>query len=111
MDEKASIGRNIRNIRNDLGYSQEKLAELAGLTTVHISHLETGNAKPTVSTLVKIANALNTSADSLLKDLISDDNTGHSISKELENIISDCSPAELKMITEVARTVKEVYRR
>ena len=53
--------------------------------------------------------AFNTAAD--FKDLVSDDNTGHSISKELENIIYDCSPAELKMITEIARTVKDVYRR
>lgn len=111
MDEKTSIGMNIRKIRIDRGYSQEKLAEFAGLTPVHISHLETGNTMPSVGTLVKIANALNTSTDSLLVDLISEDNTGNSISKELQIILSDCSPSELKMITEIVRTIKNTNKK
>ena len=53
------IGIKIRILRNKLNMSQEKLGELAGLSTNSISTIERGQSKPTIETLEKIANALN----------------------------------------------------
>ena len=53
------IGIKIRILRNKLNMSQEKLGELAGLSTNSISTIERGQSKPSIDTLEKIANALN----------------------------------------------------
>lgn len=53
------IGIKIRILRNKLNMSQEKLGELAGLSTNSISTIERGKSKPSIDTLEKIANALN----------------------------------------------------
>ncbi len=53
------IGIKIRILRNKLNMSQEKLGELAGLSTNSISTIERGQSKPSIDTLEKIANAIN----------------------------------------------------
>lgn len=58
MDEK-QIAKNIKKIRLDANMSQERLAELSGLTKGYISKIEKSDTAPPLSTLSKIANALN----------------------------------------------------
>ena len=48
----------IRAARKEAGFSQEKLAEKADLSTVFISRVERGKESPSVDSLVKIAPAL-----------------------------------------------------
>lgn len=38
------VGRNIREVRHSVGLTQEKLAEHAGLSINHISHVEIGSS-------------------------------------------------------------------
>ena len=52
------LGEAVRNRRNQVEFSQEKLAEKAGLSTVFISRIERGVESPSVDNLVKIAKAL-----------------------------------------------------
>ncbi len=58
MDEK-QIAKNIKKIRLDSKLSQERLAELSGLTKGYISKIEKSDKAPPFSTLNKIASALN----------------------------------------------------
>lgn len=58
MDEK-QIGKNIQKKRIQSTISQERLAELSGLTKGYISKIEKSDKAPPLSTLSKIANALN----------------------------------------------------
>ena len=55
------IGNRIRQHRNHLGLSQEKLALNAGLTVSFLGDIERGQKKPTVESLEKILNALHIS--------------------------------------------------
>lgn len=51
----------IKEVRKSQGITQEKLAELSGVSRGTIAALESGSAKSTTTkTLVKIAEALNT---------------------------------------------------
>ena len=59
MDEK-QITKNIKKIRLKKNLSQEKLASLSGLTKGYISKIEKSDRSPPLSTLSKIANALDT---------------------------------------------------
>jgi len=52
------LGEAIRSERKEAGFSQEKLAEKADLSTVFISRIERGVESPSVDNLVKIARAL-----------------------------------------------------
>ena len=57
------LGDNIRNYREQRGFTQEKLAELSNISEKHLSKI---NIK--IDTLVNIADALGTSVDKLLLD-------------------------------------------
>lgn len=61
------LGAAIRTNRKNLEFSQEKLAERAGLSTVFISRVERGVESPSVDSLVKIAKALGVSTRDLVK--------------------------------------------
>lgn len=61
-----SIGDTIRKKRKELGFSQEKLAELAELHTTTISEIECGKSNLTISTIEKISISLNTPLISLM---------------------------------------------
>jgi transcriptional regulator with XRE-family HTH domain len=52
------LGEAVRTKRKRAEFSQEKLAEKAGLSTVFISRIERGIESPSVDNLVKIAKAL-----------------------------------------------------
>jgi transcriptional regulator with XRE-family HTH domain len=52
------LGEAVRAERKRVHYSQERLAEKAGLSTVFISRVERGKESPSVDSLVKIAGAL-----------------------------------------------------
>ena len=65
---KSSIAQNIRNIRKKQGLSQDKLSKLAEVAYNTVVKIESGeNPNPTIDTLKKIAKALNTGVDDLIK--------------------------------------------
>lgn len=62
------IGQRIRKVRTEQRLQQAELAYRAGITTSHMSHIETAQTKLALPTIVKIANALFVSVDELLYD-------------------------------------------
>ncbi len=61
------LAQNIRKLRQKNGLSQEKLARLADISTVTLVKIEAGVAKePTITTVTKIADALEVSIDELV---------------------------------------------
>ena len=52
------LGEAVRAKRKEAGFSQEKLAEKADLSSVFISRVERGKESPSLDNLVKIAKAL-----------------------------------------------------
>ena len=59
MVDLIRLGNNIRLERLKLRYSQEFLAELAGIQQPHLGKIERGEVDMRVSTLVSILKALN----------------------------------------------------
>lgn len=53
-----NLKENIRKYRNGLGLSQEKLSEMADISTDYISAIERGKRTPSIKRLCKIAKAL-----------------------------------------------------
>lgn len=57
-DIKKIVSKNLKRIRTELGYSQEKLAELAGIDRKTISYIETETNSIGADTIEKICNKL-----------------------------------------------------
>lgn len=62
------IGQRIRKFRKACMLSQEELAEKVGISTTHMSHIETGNTKLSLPVIVAIASALHVNVDDLLSE-------------------------------------------
>ena len=54
-----TLGHNIKVERVKLDYSQEKLAEIAGIQMQHLSKIENGDSDIKFTTLIAILRALN----------------------------------------------------
>jgi len=61
MDMRKLVGRNAARIRKEKGMTQERLAELSGLSQQYLSGLESGRRNPTIVTLYELATALGVS--------------------------------------------------
>ncbi len=73
MNEKElckTIGKRIKQIRQDREITQEKMAEMLNLSSGFYSALERGNYNIKIETLVAILNLLECSADDLFCDVI-----------------------------------------
>lgn len=100
-----AIGQRIRKIRKARGFSQEKLAEEIGISTTHMSHIETANTKMSLSTFVALASALEVRTDELLYDE-KPENRSASITFIME-LLNDCSTQQIRIIEDVVKAVKE----
>jgi transcriptional regulator with XRE-family HTH domain len=63
---KQAVGQRLRAIRLSQGMSQEKLAELLGITQSNVSGLERGVRSLTIHQVAKLAAAMGVSTDELL---------------------------------------------
>ena len=103
------IGSRIRAERMKQNLSQEKLAEMVGVGTTHISHIETGNTKASIKTFIAIINALDISADELLRNHII--KAKHVLDGELAELVDDCNDNETRIIADTIKTLKQSLRR
>ena len=95
------IGTRIREVRIEKKMSQ---AEKAHMSLPHISEIELGKTRMLLSSFVQITEALQVSADSLLRP-----NTPESKSiytSEFASLLSDCTPAEIDSILKIVKEVK-----
>jgi transcriptional regulator with XRE-family HTH domain len=67
LDLKTAFALTIKEIRKEKKLSQEKVAYRCFCQTVIIGRLETAQREPKISTIFKIANALEVTPDYLIK--------------------------------------------
>lgn len=86
--DKYLIGNRIRWARDKKNLSQEKLAEIVGLSTTTISHIENGENNPSFYTIAVIAEALGISLDALIAPELPDEkkNYLYEINVKLNNM-------------------------
>jgi transcriptional regulator with XRE-family HTH domain len=58
MDMRLLVGLNFRKLRASKGLTQEKVAELTGISQQYLSSLEAGKRNPTVVTLFELTDPL-----------------------------------------------------
>ena len=62
------IGQRVKQARIDKGYTQAELGEVIGCSNNHMSHIETGQTKVSLSLLLKLAYALDMDLNFFLMD-------------------------------------------
>lgn len=65
-----SVGKRIAALRKDLNMTQKQLAEILGVTNKAISKWETGDGYPDITIIPQLADALGTTTDYLLSDVV-----------------------------------------
>ena len=102
------IGKHIGEIRKRRGLSQQKLSEIIDKSPTYISYIEGGLKCMSLDTFVSIANALQVSADELLKDNI--ENNIKVANHEFASLIVDCSEYEKRFLLSTLKTAKAAMR-
>lgn len=103
-----ALGERIRARRREKRLTQNALAELVELEPSNISHIERSVSKVGLNSLVKIANALSCTTDDLLCDSLQYER--EAFEGELVRLSRDCTPKELRLITDLVRAMKESMR-
>jgi transcriptional regulator with XRE-family HTH domain len=70
--EAELFGKRLRQLRLDAGWTQEKLAEAAGITATYTSDLERGTKVPSLTIVLRISRAFRISVAELLRDFTND---------------------------------------
>jgi transcriptional regulator with XRE-family HTH domain len=66
-DAAANLGRNIAQLREARGLTQQKIAAVAGIPRATWANLESGAANPTLAVLIKVARALQVRLEELIE--------------------------------------------
>jgi transcriptional regulator with XRE-family HTH domain len=66
MDIRRQLSRNLRRLRTEKGWSQEELADRAGLHRTYVSGVERGVRNPTITIVAALAKALSVPPAELL---------------------------------------------
>lgn len=93
------IGRRIKAAREEKHFTQERLAEASGLSTVYVSEIENKKKVPSFAALCSICEVLNISLDSLVSDLETDE------IRDITVLLARCNDKQLKLIRAMIETM------
>lgn len=100
------IGSNIKVCRIRKNLKQAQLAEIVGVSSQHISHIECGRTTVSLPLLISIAQALSVDLYALLDGIV-ESRPKTSFGIEFENILKDATPDQLSLCLSVCRTIME----
>lgn len=64
--EAIAFGKRVRQLREERGWTQEQLAEEAGMNWLQVGHIERGASDPKLSTIIRLAKALKVAPGDLI---------------------------------------------
>jgi transcriptional regulator with XRE-family HTH domain len=107
--ETSTVGKRIKEKREEAGWTQTGLAKIAGITPSALSQIESGDRFPSTLVLHKLAKALSTSIDYLLDNKKEEDLSDLLRNKEIEVLFrtfKDLSKKDKDMILEHIKFLK-----
>ena len=66
--DKSALGKKLREARQEKGYTQHALAKIADIGDVYMGEIERGLKMPSLNIFIKLIEALDISADYVLRD-------------------------------------------
>lgn len=101
------VGLRIKNLRQNLHLSQEKLAEMSFLHTTYIGQLERGQKNPSLLSLLKIANALEVTPESLIADLSNAERYEPTVPDKAFNFFSNLNNNDGEKLLSILNQIEE----
>lgn len=98
------IGEKLKKIRLSKNLTQEYIANMADVNTSHISNIENNRVKVSLSTLVQICNALNTTVDYVLAEEYTQPATA--IEQEILHELHFCSDETKEQILKIVKALQ-----
>ena len=108
LDYKA-IGKRIKIARIKADLTQERLAEVVEISPTHLSNIETGTTRVSLTAIVNLANALSVTVDDLLCDNVIQ--AKPQFEKDIAALLEDCDEYEIRMVRDMALALKDTLRR
>ena len=109
LTESQLVGSRIRDARINRRMSQADLAAKANISLPHISNIGIGKTSMKLETFIRIIEALQVSADSLLRPDVPEVRSLYQ--SEFDELLADCSPKELDSILKIVRELKSTMAR
>jgi transcriptional regulator with XRE-family HTH domain len=106
MDIIDKLGKKIREVRKQRGLTQAELAEKAGISVNFIGKVERGIHSPSVTTIERIAEALNVKVSALFDFPEEIPKKEYEI-KELIRVLRDGNSSKIKIVTDIAKKIIE----
>ena len=97
--DKIILGKRLRQSRIQKGYTQQALAKKADIGTVYLGEIERGLKMPSLNIFIKIVEALDVSADYVLRDALS--SGGTYIFDEITDQLKDLTPQQRKTAVDI----------
>lgn len=101
---KGLFGKRIKELRQNLGLSQEELAERAEISSRYLSRVEMGQQFPSIDTLVKLANALNVELKDFFEFAHEIPNV-RELKETLDGLLKEADEDRLRLLVKVVRAV------
>ena len=98
------LGKTIKTIRSEKNLTQEKLAELTNMSTTHISNIENGKTKVSLSAIFSISNVLAYTIEELLAGDIHKDEK--EVLTNMEKLICTCNSYERTIIIDTVTALR-----
>ena len=98
------IGEKLRTIRLSKNLTQEYIANAVDINTSHISNIENNRVKVSLSTLVQICNALDTTVDYVLSEEYNDSSSA--IEQEILHELHACSNETQEQILKIVKALQ-----
>lgn len=100
-DDWENFGIRVKNSRNSIGMTTEKLAEKSDRTENFITRIENGKKSCSIHTLYQFCNSMKISSDSLLFGSKNEEEKTYSDKEVIENILSRCDEKQLRVIKDI----------
>jgi len=98
------LAERIKQARKEKGYSQSKLAELAGVSTNTIGKLEIDYTTVSLKTILAIANALNVDINFLVSDVPSDSKQATDLF--IDSLMQDFNEGDKQFLIQIISAMK-----
>lgn len=97
--DKAALGKKLREARLKKSRTQQSLAEIAGIGDVYLGEIERGLKMPSLNIFIKIIDALDISADYVLRDELTSGK--EYIFDEITQKLKDLTPRQRKAAADI----------
>lgn len=96
--DKEIIGKKIRQIRKEKGFSQEELSEKIDISPRHMCTIENGNSYPSLETFLKISQNLDIDINKFFNLSIDNDDK---LREKIYNLVQTSTVQELRLIENI----------